>query len=174
MSTDELEELVHNPFAEDNDYLSESNLAHGFSSSSVPNLRNPQPALPLSEQNSVKGIIGERGKHSHSVPEISIVPHSDGLHPLKLALATQNDIVPYDLGVTRPHLSRIINERTLMNVKSSDVEDTLTIKTPLAPEEETEVIVHQASPFELLPAFFLLTCSIVLRLLQKILWLAYH
>ncbi|KAF8813905.1 hypothetical protein BYT27DRAFT_7220244 [Phlegmacium glaucopus] len=142
MFYDESEDLVYNPFAED---LSESNLTHGFSSSSVHKLSDPQLALSLSEQNSVKRTAGERRKHSRSVPEISIVPHSDGLHPLKSALATQNDTVLYDLGVTRPHLSRIVNERTSINVKSSEPEDTLTIKTPLGSDEETEVIVHQVT-----------------------------
>lgn len=153
MSYDEPEDFTYNPFAEDNDCLPESNLANPFSSSSAAKFSNPQLAS-LSEQNSVKGTPGKRGKRF--VPEISIVPHSAGLHPLKsAALAAQNDSVPYDLGVTRPHLSRIINERTLINVKSSEFEDNLTTKTPLPSDEETEVIVHEASPLKLSSSFYI-------------------
>src|ERR1700734_3499379 len=102
MSYDELEDFAYNPFAEDNGYLSDSNdLGHGSSSSSqaVSELNDSQLVLSLSTQNSVKGITGEQGKRNRFVPEISIVPHSAGLHPLKSALATQDDT---DLGVTRP------------------------------------------------------------------------
>lgn len=140
MSYDELEDPAYNPFAEDNGYLSESNDLGNGSSSESSKLNNSQLVLSLSTQSSVKGIGGEQGKRSRLVPEISIPPHSAGLHPLKSALATQNDT---DLGVTRPHLSRIINEGTLINLKSSEPEDTSTIKVPLA--QETEVIVHEVS-----------------------------
>lgn len=147
MSYDESEDLAYKPFAEDNDYLSESNVAHGFASSSVPSKHsNPQLVLSLSEPNSaVQGTTDEGGKHNHSAPDISIVRHTAGLHPLKSALATQNDTVLYDLGVTRPHLSRIINERTLINDKSSELEDSLTIQTPLASDKEIEVIIHEVA-----------------------------
>jgi LysM repeat protein len=142
MSYDESGDLTYNPFAEDNDYLSESKLAQGLPTSSILKPSNP---LSLSVQESVEGTTVERGKHNRSVPEISIVPESDGcLHPLKSALARQNDTALYDLGVTRPHLSRIINARTLINDNLPEL-DSSTIKTPSASDEETEVIVHKAS-----------------------------
>jgi hypothetical protein len=172
MSYDGLGGLTYNPFAEENGHLSESNLAQGSSSSSLPQLNN---ALSLSAQKSVKGTTGEQGKRNRSVPEISILPQSAGcLHPLKSALARQNDTALYDLGVTRPHLSRIINESTLINDDSFELDNTSTIKTPS--DEETDVIVHEASFIKLsFSLFFLSTdpvqCS---RLLLKILWLAYH
>ena len=135
MSYDEPGDPTYNPFAEHNDYR--------YSSPSVPKLNKP---LSLSAQASVKGTTGEQGKRNLSVPEISIVPEGVGsLHPLKSALARQNDTALYDLGVTRPHLSRIINERTLINDNLSELENTSTIKTPSASDEETEVIVHKAS-----------------------------
>lgn len=137
MSYDESGDFTYNPFAEDNDCLSEPNPAQGYSSSSVPKLSNP---LSLNIQNSIKGSTDERGK------EIGVVPESAGcLHPLKSALARQNDTLLYDLGVTRPHLSRIINEKTLIKDKSSEQDDTSIFKTPSPSDEETEVIVHDAS-----------------------------
>ena len=151
MSCDELEDIAYNPFAEDNDYISES---HQFSSSSVPKLSRPQPALSLNEQNFVKGTPGDGGKHSRSILEISIPPHDAAVHPLKSALAAQNDAVLYDLGVTRPHLSRIISEGTFINVKSSELDNSLKIRTPLASDEETEVIVHEVSPLKIFTFFF--------------------
>ena len=157
MSYDGSEDIAYNPFAEGNDYLSESYLAHQFSSSSsIPKLSNLQLASSPSEQDFAKGTTGEGRKHSRSVPEISIPPHSAGLHPLKSALAAQNNAVLYDLGVTRPHLSRIINEGTFINVKSSELDDNnLKLRTPLASDEETEVIVHKASPSNRFPHFLL-------------------
>ena len=157
MSYDESEDPAYNPFAEDS---LESNLTDALSSSSgVTKLSKPQLALSQSAQNSVKGITGERRKRNHSVPEISIIPHSSSLHPLKSGLATQNDA---DLGVTRPHLSRIINESTLINVKSSEQEDNnaSTVKPSFASVEETEVIVHQASLIKLLTAFLFIDLNI--------------
>ena len=140
MSSDELGDLTHNPFAEDNDYVSESNPAQGYLSSLVPKLSN------LSAQNSVKGSTGEVGKRTRSVPEISVVPDSaGGLHPLKSALARQDDTVLYDLGITRPHLSRIISERALIKDSLSEQGDTSTITIPPASDEEIEVIVHEVS-----------------------------
>ena len=144
MSFDESGDLTHNPFAEDND-VSESILAQEYSSPLVPKLSNP---LSLSAQNSVKGTTqaGEGGKRTRSVPEICVVPESaGGLHPLKSALARQNDNVLYDLGITRPHLSRIISESTLIMDSLSEQEDTSTFTTPPASNEETEVIVHEVS-----------------------------
>jgi hypothetical protein len=151
MSYDESGDLTHNPFAEDNDYVSESDLAQENSSSLVPKLSNP------GAQNSVKGTTGEGGKRTRFVPEISIVQESSvGLHPLKSALATQNDNVLYDLGITRPHLSRIISERTQTKDSLSEQDDTSTVTTPPASKEEIDVIVHEVrsvkpSPFPLLP-----------------------
>lgn len=143
MSSDELGDLTHNPFAEDNDYVSDSNLAQGYSSSLAPKLSNP---LSLSAENSVKGTIDEGGKRTRSVPEISVAPGSPGgLHPLKSALARQDDNVLYDLGITRPHLSRIISERTLMKDTLSEQGVSSTITTPPASDEEIEVIVHEVS-----------------------------
>lgn len=141
MSFDESRDLTHNPFAEDNGYVLGSNLAQENSSSLVPKLSNP---LSLSAHISVKGTTGEGEKRTRSVPEISIVPGSaGGLHPLKSALARQNDTVLYDLGITRPHLSRIISESTLIKDILSDQDDRSTI--PPASDEEIEVIVHEVS-----------------------------
>lgn len=171
MSFDESGDLTHNPFAEDNDCVSESNLAQEHSSSLVPKLSNP---LSLSAQNSVKGTTSEGGKRTRYIPEISVLPESaGGLHPLKSALARQNDTVLYDLGITRPHLSRIISERTLIkdSLPVSEQDDTSTFTTPPASDEETEVIVHEVSSIK--PSLSFSYCS-CLRLLLKILWLAFH
>jgi hypothetical protein len=141
MSYDESGDLTYNPFAEDNDYVSESNLAQENSSSLLSN----------SAQNSVKGVTGEGGKNT---PEISIVPESPVcLHPLKSALARQNDTVLYDLGITRPHLSRIINESSLV---MSEQDDTSVFATPPASNEEIEVIVHEVRSVESSLSFSLL------------------
>jgi hypothetical protein len=144
MSFDELGDLTHNPFAEDNGYVPGSNLQE-YSSSLVPKLSNP---LSLRVQNSVKGTTGERGKRTRSVPEISIVPESaGGLHPLKSALTRQNDTTLYDLGITRPHLSRIINGTTLIKDSLSGQDDTSS--TLPSSDEEIEVIIHNVSSISL-------------------------
>lgn len=154
MSSDESGDLTHNPFAEVNDYVSESNLAQGHSNSLVPKLSSP---LSLSTQDSVKGTTGEGGKRTCSVLEISVVPESAvGLHPLKSPLARQNDTVLYDLGITRPHLSRIVGERTLIKDSLSEQNDTSTITAPPASDEEIEVIVHEVSSIKLSLFFSLL------------------
>ena len=153
MSFDELGDLTHNPFAEDNGYISGSNLAQEYSSPLVPKFSNP---LSLSAQNSVKGIADEGGKRTRSVPEISVVPESaGGVHPLKSALARQNDTVLNDLGITRPHLSRIIGESNLIKDSLSDQEDTSIFTTPPS-NEEIEVIVHEVSSIKLSLSFSLL------------------
>ena len=153
MSFDESGDLTHNPFAEDND-VSDTSIAQEYSSSLVPKLSNP---LSLSAQDSVKGTTGERGKRTRSVPEISIIPESaSGLHPLKSALARQNDTVLYDLGITRPHLSRIINERTVIKDSLSEQDDTSAFPKPPASNEEIEVIVHEVSSVKPLLSFSLL------------------
>ena len=164
MSYDESGDLTYNPFAEDN--VSEANLAQENFNSLAPKFSKP---LSL---NSVKGTAGEGGKRTHSVPEVSIVPESAvGLHPLKSALARQNDAVLYDLGITRPHLSRIISERTLIKDSLSEQDHNI-FTTPPASNEEIEVIVHEVSSIK--PSPFLYSLSLCLRLLLKIPWLAFH
>jgi hypothetical protein len=153
MSFDESGDFTHNPFAEDNGYVSESNIAQEYSNSLVPKLSNP---LFLSAQNSLEGTTGEGGKRTRSIPEISVVPESaGGLHPLKSALAKQNDTVLYDLGITRPHLSRIISERNQIKDSLSDQDDTSTFATPPS-NEEIEVIVHEVSSIKISLSFSLL------------------
>ena len=151
MSFDESGDLTHNPFAEDNDYVSESSIAQEYPNSLVPKL------LSLSAQSSVKRTTDEGGKRIRSVPrEISVVPESaGGLHPLKSALARQDGNL-YDLGITRPHLSRIINERTLIKDSLSEQDDTSTFTTPPAPNDEIEVIVHEVSSIKPSLSFSLL------------------
>ena len=164
MSYDESGDLTHNPFAEDNDYLSESILDQENSSSLFTKLSNP---LSLSAQNSgsVKGTTGEGGKRLRSVPEISIVESAVGLHPLKSVLARQNDNVLYDLGITRPHLSRIISERTLIKDNLSEQDDTSTVTTPPASKEEIEVIVHQVRSVK--PSLFSYLFSLMSQVTSK-------
>ena len=154
MSIDESVDLTHNPFAEDNasGYVSGSNLAQEYSNSLVPKLSNP---LSLSTQSFVKGSTGEGGKLTRSVPEINVVPESaGGVHPLKSALARRNDTVLYDLGVTRPHLSRIISERNPIKDSLSEEDDTSTFTTSSS-NEEIEVIVHEVRSTKIsLSSFF--------------------
>ena len=152
MSFDESGDLIYNPFAEENGYVSGSNLAQEYSSSLVPKLSNP---LSLSAQNSFKGTTDEGGKRTRPVPEISVVPESaGGLHPLKSALARQNDTALYDLGITRPHLSRLISERNLTKDSLSEQDDTSTFTTPPS-NEEIEVIVHEVSSIKIYLPFSL-------------------
>ena len=152
MSFDESGDLTHNPFAEDIGYVLGSNLAQEYSSSLVPKLSN---TLSLSAQNSVKGTTAEGGKRTRPVPEISVVAESaGGLHPLKSALARQNDTVLYDLGITRPHLSRIVSESTLIKDNLSEQDD-ISTTSPVS-DEEIEVIVHEVSSIKPSLSFSLL------------------
>ncbi|KAF8971091.1 hypothetical protein BDZ97DRAFT_1651638 [Flammula alnicola] len=147
MSYDDSDDLAYNPFAEQDYYSSGSNLAQGYYSSAF----FPMPSEPvlgrrrssLTEQTSSKGNEGRR-KHNRSRTEIQIVPHSAGLHPLKSALARIDGPVDEDLGITRPHLSRIVNEGTLVDIPSSAQDATFDKNLPL-PEEEKEVIVHHVT-----------------------------
>jgi hypothetical protein len=61
---------------------------------------------------------------------------------LKSALAIAKDGIFQDVGITRPHLSRIVNEGVLVDVSSADV-DVATNKTPPSSDGEKDVIVHQ-------------------------------
>lgn len=153
MSFDESGDFTHNPFAEDDGYVSESNLAQEYSSSLGPSPKLSNP-LFLSAQNSLIGTTGEGGKRSRPVPEISVVPESaGGLHPLKSALARQNDTVLCDLGITRPHLSRIVSKGNQINDRLSERDDTSTFATSPS-NEEIEVIVHEVSSIEISLSFF--------------------
>ncbi|KDR75097.1 hypothetical protein GALMADRAFT_226745 [Galerina marginata CBS 339.88] len=154
MSYDESDDLAYNPFAEESDYASNStsNLAQGYYSSAFfPKLSNSRPTLrrrrsSLTDQSSLKGNE-RRSKHARSRTEIQIVPHSAGLHPLKSALARAEGTVFQDVGITRPHLSRMVNEATLVDAPLVDapLSDTVADQPAHSLDQEKEVIVHQVS-----------------------------
>jgi len=148
MSHDESDDLAYNPFAEEYDGSSGSTPAQGYYSSAssffLP-LSPTQPTLrrrrsSLTDGAPVKGTEA-RKRHLRSRTEIQIVPHSAGLHPLKSALTAVNGAVFQDVGITRPHLSRIVNEGALVDVPSIGI-DVVTNETPTPSDEEKEVIVH--------------------------------
>ena len=83
-----------------------------------------------------------RPKHTRSRTEIQIVPHSPVVHPLKTALAGINGPVFPDLGITRPHLSRIVNDGSLAD--GSETSDSSVEATSIpSVDQEKDVIVHQ-------------------------------
>jgi hypothetical protein len=147
MSHDESDDLAYNPFAEQYDDSSRSTQAQGyFNSAFFPRISSAGPTLrrrrsSLADRAPLKGTEGLK-KHLRSRTEIRIVPHSAGLHPLKSALAVANGAVFQDVGVTRPHLSRIVNEGTLIDVPSAEI-DVAANKTTPSSDEEKEVIVHK-------------------------------
>ncbi|KAF9482211.1 hypothetical protein BDN70DRAFT_801886 [Pholiota conissans] len=157
MLNDDSDDLSYNPFAEPEDDYSPtggSNLAQGYYSSAFfPKLSHSQPTLRRRRSSSNDYARakpnGELRKHTRTRTEIQIdvPPQSAGLHPLKSALARVDDSSYEDLGITRPHLSRIINEGSSAEVPVSDDN----IKRPPSPEEEKDVIIHQVSQKDSLP-----------------------
>ncbi|KAF8160695.1 hypothetical protein B0H34DRAFT_672838 [Crassisporium funariophilum] len=133
MSYDDSDDLAYNPFAEEDNFASGSNLTQTHYSSAL---------LPKLERESAQGTNG-RKKHTRSVTAINIVPHSAGLHPLKSALAAPNTAIFRDLGVTRPHLSRIVNEGTLVDAPTIGSDEVLNPAVP--PDEERDVIMHEVT-----------------------------
>lgn len=145
MSHDESDDLAYNPFAEQYDDSSESTQTQGyFNSAFFPRISPAEPTLRRRRSALARAPLkGPEGLKNHlrSRTEIQIVPHSAGLHPLKSALAVANGAVFQDVGVTRPHLSRIVNEGTLIDVPSAEI-DVVANKTTPSSDEEKEVIVH--------------------------------
>jgi len=149
MSHDESDDLAYNPFSEQYDDASGFIDTQGYFNStffprlSQTTLRRRRSSLvdraPLKDSEDLK-------KHLRSRTEIHIVPHSAGLHPLKSALAVANGAVFQDVGITRPHLSRIVNEGTLIDVPSAEVGVAASITIPPPLDEEKEVIVHHVCP----------------------------
>ena len=146
MSHAESDDLAYNAFAEQYDDSSEFTQTQGyFNSAFFPRISPTAPTLrrrrsTLVDRTPLKGPEGFK-KHLRSRTEIHIVPHSAGLHPLKSALAVANGAVFQDVGVTRPHLSRIVKEGTLVDVPSAEI-DVAANKTTPTSDEEKEVIVH--------------------------------
>ena len=150
MSHDESDDLAYNPFSEQYDDSPGFIDTQGyFNSAFFPRLSPTRPTLrrrrssladraPLKDSEDLK-------KHVRSRTEIHIVPHSAGLHPLKSALAVANGAVFQDVGITRPHLSRIVNEGSLIDVPSAEI-DVAANNTIPPLDEEKEVIVHHVCP----------------------------
>jgi hypothetical protein len=154
MSHAESDDLAYNPFSEQYDEFSGSAQTQGyFNSAFFPRVSSTGPTLrrrksSLADRAPLKGPEGVK-KHLRSRTEIHIVPHSAGLHPLKSALAVANGAVFQDVGITRPHLSRIVNEGNLIDVPSAEV-DVASNKTTPSSDEEKEVIVHHVWHFTFL------------------------
>ncbi|KIM45326.1 carbohydrate-binding module family 50 protein [Hebeloma cylindrosporum] len=150
MSHDESDDLAYNPFAEQYEDSPGSIQTQGyFNSAFFPQLSSTRPTLrrrrsSLADRAPLKDSEDQR-KHLRSRTEIHIIPHSAGLHPLKSALAVANGAVFQDVGITRPHLSRIVNEGSLIDVPSAVI-DLVANKTTPASDEEKEVIVHNVTP----------------------------
>lgn len=149
MSYDGLDDPHFNPFAEDQ--ASASNLSQPgyYSSAFFPMLSNTRPTLrrrrsSLSAQSLKDGNESEwtPSKHTRARTELQIMPHSPVVHPLKSALAAINGPIFPDLGITRPHLSRIVNDSSLMDASDS-TEGSLEGTIPSFPDQEKDVIVHQ-------------------------------
>ncbi|KAJ3509026.1 hypothetical protein NLJ89_g5436 [Agrocybe chaxingu] len=150
MSHDAADDLSYNPFAEDDSPRADSNLAQGYYSSAFfPKLGSSSPTLrrrrsSLTDKPSMKPKESRR-KHIRSHTEIEISPHSAGPHPLKSALlGTIGAVFLENPDVTRPHLSRLVNDATAGD--RDDVEDDESQRTALPADEEKEVIVHKVRP----------------------------
>ncbi|KAG5639449.1 hypothetical protein H0H81_001571 [Sphagnurus paluster] len=74
------------------------------------------------------------GKHTRSRTEIDNRRGSNSIHPLRSAGLASG---PNDAGITRPHLSRVLNVGTLVDAPSLEAE------TPEIAVEERDVLVHE-------------------------------
>ncbi|KAF8902904.1 hypothetical protein CPB84DRAFT_1905355 [Gymnopilus junonius] len=149
MSYDDPDDPRYNPFAEEQSSISNHAQPGYYSSAFFPTLSNTQPTLRRRRSSlTARSLKDEdewsRPKHARTRTEIQIIPHSPIVHPLKSALAGINGAVFPDLGITRPHLSRILNDSVLFDTSES-VEDSLAVITPPSPDQEKDVIVHQVS-----------------------------
>jgi len=149
MSYDGSEELAYNPFAEgDDEDVTGSHQTHGYYSSAFfPKAGASNPTLRHRRSSSTDKLgaksNAERKRHLRSRTEIQIVPpNSAGLHPLKSALAGTIGAVFQDTNVTRPHLSRMVNEGNLVDAPSVEDEG-MSNGSPLTGDDEKDVIVHQ-------------------------------
>ncbi|PPQ84579.1 hypothetical protein CVT25_015782 [Psilocybe cyanescens] len=151
MSYDNSDDLAYNPFAEEDDRPSSaSSSTQGYYSSAFfPKLSPSRPTLRRRRSLTDKSLKdGQQSKrHTRTPTEIQITPpYSAGLHPLKSALAaTNNDSTLQDLGVTRPYLSRIVNEGTLVDAPLLLQEGTVADRILPSPDQEKDVIVHRVS-----------------------------
>lgn len=136
------DDLSYNPFSEEYVHQSPSNLAQGYYSSAFfPKLSPSRPTLRRRRSSLTEAFSRDEYKrHARTPTDIQIPPPSAGLHPLKSALAAANiGYTPDDLGITRPYLSRVVNEGILVDAPSSSK----TERPPPSPDQEKDVIVHQ-------------------------------
>ncbi|KAH9485080.1 LysM and putative peptidoglycan-binding domain-containing protein 1 [Psilocybe cubensis] len=153
MSYDKSDDLAYNPFAHEDDHRppsASSSIQGYYSSAFFPKVSPSKPTLRRRKSLADKSFKLEQHPRNHArIPtEIQITPpYSAGLHPLKSALAaTNNGSILHDLDVTRPYLSRIVNEGNLVDAPLL-VDGTVADKIPPSQvsDLEKDVIVHQVS-----------------------------
>lgn len=160
--------LEFNPFSEftqetsDGGSLDETGV-HNYSSAVHPK-HHARPSIRHRKSSSNESSIsrsGSRMRHARSHTEVSVGSRSgDGIHPLRTGFnGTQ------DTGVTRPHLSRMVNTGNLVDAPTvdSDRPQSSVSRTSSAGTEERDVLVHEVR--ELLFISIPTSC-LVLRLLQ--------
>jgi hypothetical protein len=147
MSHDDPDDITYNPFAEERDYspatskLVTTHSGH-YSSSFVPKSATSRPSLRFRRKGSAdQAYISDPEDNKKHARTRSDSPKSAGLHPLKSALAGLNGAVFPDLGITRPHLSRLVSDSNV----ADDIPESSTngkSQSQPSPAQETDVIVH--------------------------------
>lgn len=134
-------DLNYNPFEEDNDEQTPQNRSY-FGSAFLPNAQTPITRRRSSFGSSESSATIRR-RHTRSRTEFNIDISDAEIsgHPLKSAALRSAAF--QDFGVTRPHLSRILQTSGTINRSLSDGSDPSGSRSPSVKEDETEVIVHE-------------------------------
>lgn len=147
MSHDDPDDITYNPFAEERDHppttskLIATDSGH-YSSSFFPKSATSRPSLRFRRKPSLdQPFINDPEDNKKHTRTRSDSPKSAGLHPLKSALAGLNGAVFPDLGITRPHLSRLVSDA---NTPGDAYESSTNSKSQSqpSPPQERDVIVH--------------------------------
>ncbi|KAF5321620.1 hypothetical protein D9619_001487 [Psilocybe cf. subviscida] len=151
MSYDDPDDITYNPFAEERDYspatskLVATDSGH-YSSSFFPKSATSRPSLRLRKAGSIdKTYTSDPEDNKKHVRTRSDSPKSAGLHPLKSALAGLNGAVFPDLGITRPHLSRLVSDPNAPEDVPESSKHGKSQSQP-SPPQEKDVIVHHVTP----------------------------
>ena len=158
MSHDDPDDITYNPFAEERDYspatskLIATDSGH-YSSSFFPKSATSRPSLRLRRKGSVdQACISDPEDNKKHARTRSDSPKSAGLHPLKSALAGLNGAVFPDLGITRPHLSRLVSDSNIADdIAESSTNGNSRSQPSLA--QEKDVIVHHVRRCKTLSVF---------------------